>query len=306
MDNYAYSGSGTGGAFYSNNNGINWDSVSFQYTVRVYAMKYIPAVPGMALAGTEDVSSHIYISLNNSHIFSPYSEGLGANATPRSLASNDTYTFYGTDYTGVWRRFLPGVTPVELTSFTATSEGSNVRLNWQTASETNNSGFEIQRKTDNLLPGGEQKGWVDIGFVEGNRTTTEESNYTYFDKEIKSGSYDYRLKQVDLDGSFEYSEIVSVEISSPTEFSLSQNYPNPFNPATIIQYSIPSAGNIKLTVFNSLGEKIAVLVDEYKKAGNYKISFDAHSFTSGIYFYRLQANNSTKIYLQTKKMCFIK
>ncbi len=112
MDNSAYSGSGTGGAFYSNDNGASWDSVGFQYTVRVYAMKYIPAVPGMALAGTEDVSSHIYVSFNNSHIFSPYSEGLGANATPRSLASNDTYTFYGTDYTGVWRRTLPGVTVV--------------------------------------------------------------------------------------------------------------------------------------------------------------------------------------------------
>ena len=207
MDNSAYAGSGTGGALYSNDNGISWDSVSFQYTVRVYTMKYIPAVPGMALAGTEDLSSHIYVSFDNSHIFSPYSEGLGANATPRSLASNDTYSFYGTDYTGVWRRILPGVTTVS------------------------NNGLE-----------------------------------------------------------------------KPDEFSLKQNYPNPFNPSTTIEYTIPKAGNVKLKIYNSLGEEVTTLLNKYEEAGNYKINFDGSALSSGIYFYKLETGYFTSV----KKMILLK
>ena len=300
MDNYAYAGSGTGGAFYSNDNGNIWDSVSFQYNVRVYTMEYIPAVPGMALAGTDDQSSHIYASFNYSHSFSPYSDGLDAAATPRSLSSNDTYTFYGTDYTGVWRRFLPGITPVELTSFKAIIDKNNVELKWQTETEKNNSGFEVQKRK--LVDRNQKSEWKKIGLVEGQGTSTTLNYYSFNDKDIPPGQYQYRLKQIDYDGSFKYSDIADVNIMGPTEFSLEQNYPNPFNPSTTIKYSIAKAGKVSLQVFNILGEEIVDLVNDYKEAGNYEVNFNAEKLSSGIYYYRLRSGRYTSV----KKMILLK
>jgi hypothetical protein len=207
--------------------------------------------------------------------------------------------FAGTDYNGVWRRIRPGV-PVELASFTAEVKNNSVSLNWMTATETNNFGFDIERR--NPVKNNRQSNWERIGFVEGNGTTTEESNYTYIDKEINPGSYEYRLKQIDYDGSFEYSEVVNVEISSPKEFSLSQNYPNPFNPATTIKFSIPAAGKVTLNVFNVLGEKVVSLVDEVKDSGSYEINFDASKLPSGTYLYQLRSGN----FIETKKMVLLK
>jgi len=207
--------------------------------------------------------------------------------------------FAGTDYNGVWRRYLPGV-PVELISFTADIINNSVKLQWQIATETNNYGFEIER--NKLIDKSHQTEWERIGFVEGNGTTTEEENYYFTDKNFEPGRYEYRLKQIDLDGSFEYSNIIEVEILTPEEFSLSQNYPNPFNPTTTIKYSLPSDGFIKLSVFNAIGEEVSTLVNEFKSAGNYEIHFDAEDLTSGIYFYRLKVDNSNL----TRKMILLK
>ena len=132
--------------------------------------------------------------------------------------------------------------------------------------------------------------------------TTEEHNYSFIDENVSTGDYKYRLKQIDYDGSFEYSDIVDVSISGPTEFSLSQNYPNPFNPSTTIEYSIPESGNVKLKVYNSLGEEVETLVNKFEEAGTYKINFDASSITSGIYFYKLDIGSHS----QVKKMILLK
>ncbi len=296
-DNYVYVGDFAGGAFYSDDNGNNW---YFGSGPSVYTIKFIPAVPGMVLAGTGDESSYIYASFNYSHNFSYYSEGLGVHAITEALASNSTYSFAGTDYNGVWRRFLPGITPVELTSFTATSEVSNVRLKWQTETETNNSGFQIERLQNYKIS--TLQNWDIIGFIEGHGTTTEEHEYSFVDENISAGEYQYRLKQIDYDGSFKFSDMVDINISQPTEFSLEQNYPNPFNPSTTIQYSIPEGGNVKLKVYNSLGEEVADLIDDYKEAGNYKINFNASELSSGIYFYQLKSKN----FLSIKKMILLK
>jgi hypothetical protein len=187
--------------------------------------------------------------------------------------------------------------PVELVSFTASVNDNDITLYWKTATEKNNSGFEIHRYAQN------DNNWNQIGFVEGNGTTTEENNYSFTDKNLESGSYSYKLVQIDFDGTRNASEIVNVEVGSqPTEYFLSQNYPNPFNPTTTIQYSIPKSGNVKLTVYNSLGQMIKILVDDYKEVGTYTINFNASDLTSGIYYYRLNSDGKSIV----RKMIILK
>ncbi|QQS37524.1 MAG: VCBS repeat-containing protein [Ignavibacteriales bacterium] len=200
------------------------------------------------------------------------------------------------------------VIPVELTSFSLEVNGSDVTLHWQTSSEINNSGFEIERK--NLS----SDRWDRIGFVNGYGTTTQVHNYSYPDLELQQGKYQYRLKQIDLDGTFKYSHTVNVEIAPVNIFKLQQNYPNPFNPSTIISYSIPSVATreasslrVVLRVFDILGREVAELVNEEKSSGQYEAVFNAEGLSSGIYMYSLavQSNGET-LFRQSKQMILIK
>jgi hypothetical protein len=186
--------------------------------------------------------------------------------------------------------------PVELTSFTATSQFDKIILNWVTATETNNLGFEIDRKQNNSE-------WEKIGFVDGHGTTTEPKEYSYIDdiSTLQGKLLVYRLKQLDFDGSFEYSNVVEVEVT-PIHFELSQNYPNPFNPTTAIRYSVPMEGLVTLKVYNTVGEEVIILANEVKQAGIYEVEFDASNLPSGIYFYKLQASS----FVQVKKMILLK
>jgi hypothetical protein len=190
--------------------------------------------------------------------------------------------------------------PVELTSFTASQNNNDVQLNWSTATETNNYGFEIQKQV-----GSRQSSignWEEIGFVPGFGTSTEKHFYSFNDENLVEGKYQYRLKQIDFDGSSSYSEIVEVEINSPIQFTLEQNYPNPFNPKTVIGYQLPVSGNVTLKVYDLLGSEVAILVDEYKPAGTYEVEFDESSFSSGTYLYKLTAGE----FISTKKMILLK
>lgn len=195
-----------------------------------------------------------------------------------------------------------GTVPVELTSFTASAQSGYVKLNWSTATETNNRMFEIERRQEN-------SDFVLIGFVEGNGTTTERQEYSYIDRDVTTGKYYYRLKQIDFDGTFEYSSEIEVD-AAPTSFSLEQNYPNPFNPSTKIKYSIPSviASGAKqsllvtLKVYDVLGNEVATLVNEEKPAGIYEVTFNASGLSSGVYFYSIRAGD----FVETKKMILIR
>ena len=196
------------------------------------------------------------------------------------------------------------IVPIELTSFEASVSSNDVELKWTTATETNNQGFQIERRKT-------QDEWNSIGFVNGNGTTTEPQAYSFIDGNIASEKYQYRLKQIDFDGSFEYSNIIEVDISLPEKFSLEQNYPNPFNPSTIIQYAIPQnvrgeRQEVSLKIYDVLGNEIATLVDEEKPAGSYEVEFQLtvgiHQLASGIYYYQLRSGD----YIQTKKMILIK
>jgi hypothetical protein len=194
--------------------------------------------------------------------------------------------------------------PVELTSFTAIKIGSTVKLNWNTATEINNYGFEIERKVSSLQS--INYNFERIGFISGNGNSNSPNSYSYQDNSVSAGKYLYRLKQIDNDGQYEYSEVIEIDLGLPNKFELSQNYPNPFNPSTKIKYSIPNVGSglaqTVLKVYDVLGNEVAILVNEYKPAGSYEVTFDASSLSSGIYFYKLHSGT----FFETKKMLLIK
>ena len=192
------------------------------------------------------------------------------------------------------------IVPVELVSFSGNQFGNKVILNWTTATETNNFGFEIERAKVNSENKSNQ--FNVIGFVEGKGTTAFTSNYSYTDASISGGGYLYKLKQIDYDGKHEYSDEIFINTIEQMTFELYPNYPNPFNPSTTISYQIPVDGNVSLKVYNLLGNEIKTLVNDYQSAGNHKIEFDAAELSSGNYFYILKYNDQ----YQKGKMTFLK
>ncbi len=193
-------------------------------------------------------------------------------------------------------------TPVELTSFIAKAADGSVNLNWQTATEKNNKGFEVERK--NL---GSNENWISLGFVEGNGTTTKTSSYDYTDNNVKKGKYNYRLKQIDFDGSFTYTKTVEADVTTPSHFALEQNYPNPFNPSTQISFTLPVDAGVNITIYNLLGQKVKQLVNKEFNAGDHNVNFDASGLSSGIYIYVLEAKGTGSVnFTATKKMMLLK
>ena len=196
--------------------------------------------------------------------------------------------------TGLYVLHFDGGLPVELNSFSAIASGKNVKLDWSTATETNNQGFEIQRNSS--------EGFYTIGFVAGSGTSTEPRNYSYEDNNLDNGVYVYRLKQIDFDGTSAFSEEITVEVNNPSDFVLNQNYPNPFNPSTNIKFNLPISGYTNLSVYNLVGEKVRELVNEILPAGEHNLRFDATNLPSGIYIAKLSTENLN----QTIKMTLLK
>ncbi len=220
--------------------------------------------------------------------------------------SNDYWNIDGSKNDGYPILYgIDGTLPVTLSSFSANVFRSSVELNWQTATEVNNYGFRVERKKEKV-----QTSWENIGFVEGHGNSNSPKEYSFTDENSPSGSIQYRLKQIDIDGNFEYSEIVEVEIGAPVKFELLQNYPNPFNPTTTIKYKVPKiekdgrivGQRVKIIIYNALVSEIATLVDEIKAPGNYSVRFDASGLSSGIYFYALRTDN----FIRMKKMILMK
>lgn len=185
--------------------------------------------------------------------------------------------------------------PVELSSFTALANQNAVNLIWQTATEMNNYGFEIERKISNA-------GWTKIGFVNGNGNSNSPKNYNFSDQNLIGGSqFSYRLKQIDNDGQFEYSKVVEVKVV-PTEFALHQNYPNPFNPNTTIRFQLASNSKVLMKIYNILGVEVTELLNDQMEAGIHEVEFNAESLASGTYIYRISAGS----FVETRKMILLK
>ena len=278
--------------------GNNWVLQHNGYNRFIYSVFFSNSSSGWAV-GDEGIMFSTY---NGGSDWELQGSGTFADLYAVNIESLQNGISVGTDGTVLKyiKELNSAVLPVELASFNVISKGGNVELNWLTATEVNNKGFEIERKTDNI--------WINIGFVSGKGTTTYPSKYFYTDNlknESYSGSIAYRLKQVDYDGTYKYSKEIDVQVkSNPEEYSLMQNYPNPFNPSTVIKYSVRENTHVVLKVFDMLGREVSTLLDEEKPAGTYKISFDAAraGLSSGTYFYTIKAGD----FVQTKKMILLK
>ena len=276
----------------STDGGLTWTTMGYQ--------------PAAMRGATLDLIENIYIS-GNGGVFKSTNGGATFINHNLAFSTNEMVTYdykilvcaTGTTNGGVWVYSDTSLIPVELSSFTAISNNDKVELNWITATELNNSGFEIERISCSV-PSSQM--WKKIGFVPGYGTTTESCAYKFVDENLENGKYSYRLKQIDYDGSYNYSEVVEVTVTQPYKFSLEQNYPNPFNPGTIIKYSIPFSSFVLIKVYNILGNEVTNLVNEEKSAGDYEIEFNASDLPSGIYFYTIRTGK----FIQTKKMILLK
>ena len=241
---------------------------------------------------------------------------LGSNSNPENYGDveftwrtiDTLYVFILGGNNGIGAYFAPGlIIPVELTSFNAETSKDGVVLTWNTATEKNNKGFEVERRQTirqyaiGSMQNGDNK-WENIGFVEGNGTTTLNHSYSFTDKNVAPGKYGYRLKQIDFDGSYSYNKEIEVTVTGPDKYYLGQNYPNPFNPSTTIKFSIPKEVQTNLTIYDILGEKVKELKNEVMRPGYYEVNFNAAALASGVYFYRIKAGD----FVQTKKMLLLK
>jgi hypothetical protein len=254
---------------------------------------YIPLNAGtynleVRLAGTTTVVLSLpNVTLSSGSIYTVFAKGFvggtGAQALGAQIIVNNT------------------TVPVELTSFSASVSGKSVNLNWSTATENNNMGFEIQRSSN-------KTSFVKIGFVNGNGTSTDLNRYSFTDNNVITTKNYYRLKQMDYDGSYKYSPVIEAEIGILSSFSLDQNYPNPFNPSTQIKYSLPSNSNVKITIYNALGESMKELANEVQQSGVHILNFNAAGLSSGVYFYSIQASavDGNQSFRDTKKMILMK
>jgi photosystem II stability/assembly factor-like uncharacterized protein len=277
------------------NLGTNWTNISGN----------LPNIPHNDFFVDPNNSSHYYAANDFGVYRSTDSgttwarEGLGFPFVPAmdfdyAVSNGIRYLRVGTHGRSAFETDLDFIVPVELTNFTAVAYDGNVELNWTTVTELNNSGFEVQRSVND-------EAFEKIAFVPGFGTTTEQKEYTYTDEYI-SGFIKYRLKQIDFNGNFEYSKIVEVSSLINLSFELRQNYPNPFNPITNITYLLPSESYVKLTIINSIGETVELLVNEIQSEGKYDIVWNAESYPSGVYFFKLEAGT----FVESKKMLLLR
>ena len=202
--------------------------------------------------------------------------------------SNNPDNLYGWGIVNALTAINSLIVPVEFTLFSGVLENGGVNLKWITATELNNFGFEVERRDD-------FSDYQKIGFVNGNGTSTNRLTYAFIDENLSSKRYYYRLKQLDFDGSFDYSNEIAVDIEQLNDFKLFQNYPNPFNPTTNIKYYVPNAGILKVGLFDILGNEVKTLVDKEVQAGSYELTIDGTNLVSGTYFVRMfsQSNQQT-------------
>jgi hypothetical protein len=211
--------------------------------------------------------------------------GASSVITGRALARNGAVTVSGAE-----------VLPVELTSFTSELKNNSVELYWTTATEVNNYGFNVEQRIEN----GE---WNKIGFVQGHGNSNSPKEYSFTDSPLGGINFKYRLKQIDFDGTSEYSDEIEVNLNPPSRLTLVQNYPNPFNPSTNISFEIPVKSNVVIKIYNVIGSEVADLLNEEKLPGRYQVEFNASYLPSGIYFYSINAGNLKPI---MKKMILLK
>ncbi len=279
-------------------------------------------IPGIVQTGSEghldltNTGDQVTLKDNNGIIIDSYTYGTEGNDN-QSLARDPDITGDFVEHTTIQSNsvlFSPGKSntdnselPVQLVSFSGTKQGSRTILKWKTATEVDNYGFDIQRAVVETH-GNASLQWTKIGFVKGAGTSNSPHYYSFTDNNFDTHiDQKYRLKQINTDGKFSFSNVVQIKSKTQTQYSLENNYPNPFNPTTTIYFSIPKKSFVILKVYNSLGEKVKTLKDAEMKKGEHKIKFSADGLASGVYYYRLFAKSTNgKKYSSAKEMILLK
>jgi photosystem II stability/assembly factor-like uncharacterized protein len=293
------------------NGGLNWALLTIPSTVSKGCcnIKYVPGTSSAYLVVSSSTKTEGYNTSDNGSTWTANSfpsgtnglTGLSLSYTPGDSPTNQAFVF-STGTIGSTYYMNDSPMPVEMKSFTSKVSGNDVTLKWTTNEEKNNSGFEVYR-----TPNGEDN-WIKLGFVKGNGTKNTSSDYSFKDIKLNSGKYNYRIKQIDYNGNFEYFALNStVEIGAPQKYILSQNYPNPFNPTTKIDYQIPKDARVKIVVYDVTGKEIITLFNDNQKAGYYTLQMDATNISSGNYFYRMITTEPDgKENIISKKMTVVK
>ncbi|MCX6163849.1 MAG: T9SS type A sorting domain-containing protein, partial [Ignavibacteriae bacterium] len=289
------------------NGGLNWFSQTIPCTISGHCnIKWVPDLPVAYLVVSSSSQTACLKTTDNGANWTQYTFPSGASEITHidllynNLMQTDNEAYiYAANKSGSVFSLHEFPMPVKLFSFSYYVSGRNTTLKWVTSEELNNSGFEVYRISDAQ----NQNIWQKLGFVKGKGTTNTFTHYSFEDKNLNTGKYCYRIKQIDYNGNYEYFNLEGkVEITSPVKFNLSQNYPNPFNPSTKISYALPDNGYVTLKIYDMLGKEVATLVNENKNAGYYDVSFSNTQLSAGVYFYKLNVNDFTSV----KKMVFVK
>jgi photosystem II stability/assembly factor-like uncharacterized protein len=299
-----FSGFGAGKVYKTTNNGQSWIDISSNLPDSpVNDLLIIPEDPNKLLFVATDIG--IFYTTNGGLNWIETDNGL-PNTVIMHLDYSPSLQLVraGTHGRGVYEAYIGSIIPVELISFTLEIDKPSILLNWQTSSELNNLGFEVERKLSN-------EDWKSVGFVAGKGTTSEKQFYSFADKipDKFKGTVSYRLKQIDYNGTAEFSKEKSIEIDfTPKEYCLYQNYPNPFNPVTTISYSLGEPSEVNLQVIDILGRVVERLVLTIQDEGTHSIQWDSKNFGAGLYFYKLEAKSvkSNNSYSAVRKMVLMK
>jgi hypothetical protein len=222
--------------------------------------------------------------------------GSGADVCADAIIINGMFSGSGT--------ICSGPLPVELSSFTSIVRKNSVILTWETVNELNNAGFDVERAS--VTSNGTEP-WQRTAFIPGSGSTNEPRQYSYEDSKLRTGTYKYRLKQIDFNGKLEYYDLVNdVYVAPPGSFSVGQNYPNPSNPKAKIDYEIPRESKVTIKLFDLLGREVMIILSEVKQEGYYTAEFDGSSLASGVYFYRVLAEGENQNFSKTLKMVLVK
>jgi hypothetical protein len=286
---------GGGGLLKSTDYGSTWTLQSGFGSINMWGVGVHPDDGNVVIAGCYSCGN-TWRSLNGGQSWT----SIGIASSNYRIVIVDSITQFAAQGNGFYKLYSPNFIPVELISFAASVIDNKVVLNWSTATEINNQGFDIEISYDNLQ-------FDKIGFVPGYGSTTEQRHYSFaFDELITAKTY-FRLRQIDFDGSFEYSPVVEADAAIPADFYLSNNYPNPFNPDTRIQFSLPVDAVVKIRLYNLLGELVSEIVNKEYSSGTHSVNFYANNLSSGTYFYAIEAtglNGAT--FIDTKKMNLLK
>ncbi len=290
--------SGTGFIYKTTDAGQTWVNKSFPY---VGNMLYTAAFRSDSDYVVTGFGGGLFHTSNDGVSWKQLNLGIPNAVNAQVLGAHwitpDTLLLTGSNSTIILKVLFDPIVPVELASFTSSIDGNNVTLHWITATETNNKGFSIERSLIN------SNVWSTIADLPGAGTTTNQTSYSYTDGNLKSGTYLYRLKQTDYDGTLSYYNLTQqVEIGRPAEFALYQNYPNPFNPETKISFSLPSSEIVTIKLYDITGAEIRTLINSKLEAGFHTLTLQAENLPSGLYLYSMQAGS----FSASKKLMLLK